>query len=480
MTEAWVPGTFTPSLTGTEDFVTDGDKLLRVIDLAWSSPESDAFALDEWQRWLLRHVLERYPDDWPDARLAGRLRFREVVVSLGRQNGKSVIGAIMGLYGLLLMCKGPEVVSVASTREQAEIIYKRVRYVLENNPSLLRRFKATGTRGITSRLATSPASYVVKAGAESGLQGYPISLGLADELHLWKPETWDAILLGMSAKVDAMLFGITTAGDENSALLKRLYVRGEAAEDERFGFFRWQAVEGSPVDDPQALIDGNPAIACGRLPLEQELAVVRSMPEAQVRRYRHNLFIASEASWLPLSQWHRLGRGSVPERVPLVFAVERAENWTYATVTAAGKVGGKVHTEVVASLVNPSVEQLDELCRDLWRRFKPMRFLMRSAVLKDLATRLRERGVAVEYLTQDQMKNVCATAYALIAEGRVVHAGDWLVDSQMPKAVSKNSGEGWLISPRDSVGDVDAVMATVIGLYGAETIKPQSPALFVA
>src|SRR5690606_3594856 len=135
MTEAslWMPALHTPPLR--EDFETDGDRLLKVVDLAWRTPEQGTdFSLDEWQRWLIRHVLERYPADHP--KYPGELRYRQCIISVGRQNGKSVLGAIFGIYGLLLQTQGPEVVSVASSVKQANIIYERVRLVVSTNPAL--------------------------------------------------------------------------------------------------------------------------------------------------------------------------------------------------------------------------------------------------------------------------------------------------------------------------------------------------------
>lgn len=51
-----LPARFTPPLT--EDFITDGDRLIELMELCWVTPESDApIELDEWQKWLLRHIL---------------------------------------------------------------------------------------------------------------------------------------------------------------------------------------------------------------------------------------------------------------------------------------------------------------------------------------------------------------------------------------------------------------------------------------
>lgn len=478
----WQPSLFTHPLT--EDFKTDGDKLLKVIDMAWKSPEAEEFELDEWQRWLIRHVLERYPADHP--KYPNQLRYRQVLISMGRQNGKSVLGAVFALYGLLTHSKGPEVISVASTVPQAEIIYKRVKYVIDNNPSLKKMFKTTGTRGIVSRNEHKPGTYMVKAGAEDALQGITISLCLYDEVHITKPETWNAVVFGTSARENGMVLGITTAGDDKSELLKRLYKTGksaaiqEADHDERFGFFLWEAPEHLEVTDREALIAANPSIACGRMDIDQEINAIKNMPENQARRYRLNQFVASEASWLPMTLWNRLEVSPIPSECKhLVFAVDRAENWEYATITAATKHKGKVYTEVVASLTNPTIESLEALCMDIWRKHKGLGFVMEQINLRDLAYRLRERGVQIEYLTQTQMMNVCAVAFSLISEGKIVHAGDDLLRRQMPKGVSKNIGEGWRISRRESVGEIDSLLATVMSIYAAETMKPRSPMIYI-
>ena len=167
-----LPSVYTPPLT--DDFETDGDRLIEFANLAWQSPESpDGLTLDEWQRWLLRHVLERYPADHP--KYPGRLRYRQVVISVGRQNGKSLLAAILGLYGLLMHEPGAQVISLASSTDQANIVYSRVNYVINQNPFLRKRFKrATETRGIVTN--DNAGRYDVKAAKESALQGIPMSL----------------------------------------------------------------------------------------------------------------------------------------------------------------------------------------------------------------------------------------------------------------------------------------------------------------
>ncbi len=59
---------------------------------------------------------------------------------------------------------------------------------------------------------------------------------------------WSDMVNGTGGRKNGMVFGITTAGDESSILLKDLYETGakSVASDpslERFGFFEWSAPE---------------------------------------------------------------------------------------------------------------------------------------------------------------------------------------------------------------------------------------------
>jgi len=164
-----LPAIYTKPLQ--QNFFTDGDRLIELVNLAWKSPEQpEGLELDGWQKWLLKHMLERYPGTHP--LYPNQLRYRQVIVSVGRQNGKSLLGAILGIYGLLLHNQGAQVISLASSTDQARIIYSRVLFTIQQNEWLAKRFKkATEQRGILT--ADGSGRYDVKAAKESALQGIP-------------------------------------------------------------------------------------------------------------------------------------------------------------------------------------------------------------------------------------------------------------------------------------------------------------------
>ena len=468
-----LPASFTKPLS--EDFVTDGDLLIELADIAWKSPENpEGLKLDEWQKWLLRHLLERYPDDHENPDLAGRLRYRQAVVSLGRQNGKSLLAAILGLYGLLVHQRtGAQVLSLASSSDQARIIYSRVLFVIQNNPFLSKRFKkATEQRGIVT--ADGTGRYDVKAAKESALQGIPISLCLFDELHLAKQGMWSAAVLGTSQRKDGMVLGITTAGDQNSETLIDLYKSGKKAADgdpelERFGFFLWEAPENAPVTDPEAIFMANPSVAAGRIPLEQVISDLKTLPEHEARRYRLNQFISgSVASWLPNPVFRKAGGSGVENKIGAVFAIDRTSNWEHATIAVANEKDGKQQTELVQTFVNPKENDLFNRLVELNEKYAPRAIAVDDRIFPGLSYRLKQVGIPTWKLFASEVAAACSLSYQLFITEKVTHNNDPLLIMQNPNGVTKYVGDRWFIGRKESYGEIDALMATIFAIYVSE------------
>lgn len=475
MTQRWMPRTFTAPLR--EDFVSDGPKLRRFAELFWKTEDGKPLVLDPWQEWLLDAILERYPDDWHEESLRGRLRYRQVVIGIARQQGKSLIAGLLGMWALLMHNEGAYVIGIASNADQATVVYNRVRLAIHGHPALSKRFKATGTRGIT-RLDRA-GWYKVKPAKADAIQGQVVTVGLADELHIMPEDLYDGMVLGTRAQPDGIVIGISTAGDDNSVLAKRLWTQGRDAvtqPETRFGFFLWEAPEGCEVDDPEALMDANPALVCGRLDMVAVQEDVRRMPEAAARRFVLNQFTSAQSAWLPMAMWHKGIYGPVPDG-ETIFAIDRTPNWEHATITATVKKDGDFYTEVVASIRKPNLEWLLNLCLAL-QKHSPTRFVMDGYTLGDLGKELERRGIPVKVLRQSDVTNACSTAYALIAQGKVKHNDDELLRRQMPFTVRKNVGDAWRISRAASSVDIDAVMATVFGLYTASIEQEAAMQLF--
>lgn len=471
-----MPARYTKPLTA--KFDSHGDWLLRLVDVVWRLPDGSRLQLDEWQRWLIRSMLEVYPASHPRA---GQLRYRQVLVSMSRQNGKSVLGAILALYGLIREA-GALVIGVASSAEQARIIYTRLLAVIRGNKSLAAKFaRLTDTRGIQ---AFDGGRYEIKPSKSAAVQGLDLTVGLIDELHITRRELWSDMVNGSRARRDGIVIGLTTAGDETSELLLELY---EIAENppERFGVFIWEAPEARvPADDrtlAKYLRAATPALACGRLDLSTEIADVRGMAAPDAIRYRLNRFVALTNAFITGEDWARRRRphtAAFPEGRP-TFSVDITPDWGFAAIVATIRDDDEVaHTELVASLARPTLTQLVNVCAAL-SRHNPDTYVMDRFQLKGLAEELQRRGLPVMFATQADIVNASALLHAKIKTGKLSHAGDDVLTLQVPRTVRKNVGDGFRISRKDSSIEIDAVMATALGVLAVETRRETPPQIFV-
>lgn len=464
----WPPVRWTPPLS--PDFVSAFDGYVELLRVVWQA--AFGYVLEAWQEQALRHIFEVYPEGH---KRAGQLRWRRVVVSLGRQNGKTEIAAAIGLV-MFLMKLAPTIIGIATNVDQAQLIYKRTMAAIVGTPALNRKFKAvTQTRGIRS---VTGGSYSLKASKSTAVQGIPVDLALVDELHILLKALWTDLVNGLGGRPNCLVVGITTAGDENSDLLLWLYEQGDEAiakgDESRMGFYLWEAPESRvPADDDtfgRYLAYANPSIASGRRDLETEIEEARATPEPDLLRYRFNRFVKSIATFIPGDAWARgFTADGWPTGARPIFTFDRTPDWSYGFVTATTKLAsGDIYCEPVASLNRPQLADFIEIAQRL-SRHNPITYGMDGWALRDLGAELRNRGLPVTLANQADIMTGSSLFYSKVLAGKVKHPGHPLMSFQVPRTIRKNVGEGFRVSRTDSSIEIDAVMAHVVGVHLAET-----------
>jgi phage terminase large subunit-like protein len=453
----------------------DGYRLIEFVEKFWILPDGSLLNLDPWQRDLLIRVLETNE--------AGDLRYRQCLISIPRQQGKSLLGAILQMYGLLQQTRGASVIGLATNVKQASIVYDRCYHVVNSNPILTKKLKATGTRGIRHRDG-SGSLYILPAKPESA-QGEPVTFALLDELHILNPAIYEAIVHGQRSKKNSLLVGITTAGDDTSTLLLDLYKRAELAmrdPESTFGAFIWEAPTGCAVNDRDAIIQANPAIECGRIDIETVLADITGKPEHDVRRYLLNQFIANEDVWLDPHLWDLCaGQGITDRSEGIHLGIDTGPAETFTTISAARRTeDGKIETEIVAQMEGFDIAREREICDELAKEFKVLSWNLDPYKLKDLATHLENKGRNVNRMDKAANHRAAATAYALISNHRIRHNQDPVLARQVVQGVRKNTPDGaWRIVPAKKGIPLDGLHSTIFACYGAETYIKSVPGLFV-
>lgn len=442
--------------------LSDGYRLIELVEKYWRV-KGKALRLDEWQKHLLIRVLERCPEGHPRA---GQLRHRQCVISIPRQNGKSLLAAILSLYGLLQHSHSPKVLGVARGTEQAKIVYNYTYSAIASSKTLRALFRQTETRGISK--VKGQGSYKVLPAKPESIQGYESTLSICDELHVMKPELWNAIVESQTAQDQPLLIGITTAGDASSTLLKTLYERGDqaiAGGDETFGFFCYEST--SQELTLEALAEASPAIASGRIDAATILADCKGQPRAQWMRFRLNRFVDGLAEpWVPVEAWaHCAGRG-LETFDDVFYSIEVAEAMTYASIHATRIDGGILKQTLVARLVKPTPDVLKAWVmrlRGLGRCTFVMDGWKRTRFLAEFCD---EKGYDV-IRGGSRRSEVTNVAYATIVREEMEHDNNPLTNTAHALARTKVTGDNSVIVGNGK--DIDAAYSSAFGIYAAQT-----------
>lgn len=476
------PTRHTPPLR--DDYTADIDKFLPLIREVWRRANgARGFEFDDWQIELMRRITETLPD--------GELRWRTCLVSMPRQQGKSEVLTAIALWATLRGVGNPRVPAsgtpstnliVASSVDQARITYSRLQHIISANPFLLDRMeKFTDWRGIRTKWG---ASIEVKASNAKGLQGFASTISLYDEIHIGAETTWDALIAGSGSRRGTLQLGITTAGDQDSKLLKRLYDNADAAiagesTMSRFGAWIWEASQSIVPDDDKRLLEllmeSNPALQAGRIDPDILINDIRGMPKEEVIRYRLNRFVESRPdAFISYEDWAACERQAGDKRPAgdVVFAIDRSPGWEYASVSAAIKdeETGEIWTELVAAINRPTLPQLIHIATQLDRQ-RPRAILVDSYTLPELIQELELRAMPVERFTLNMLTNGTEFFRAAVTNRTLKHDGAPLLYLQIPMTIRKVVRDSYRVSKADSSISIDSAVATIMASYGASVLK---------
>lgn len=289
-----------------------------------------------WHRKVLRDIFGTV------RREDGSRKFRRAYVSTAKQNGKSFITAGLPLYHILMEDElNPEAYGSASAKEQAGIVFKAAKMLVEANPDLRARLKIVASMKRIVRRDGGGVYQVLSADGDVQ-DGIRPSLNIRDEMHRWKTskaETlYDVTTKGQISRNEPLDIAITTAGAEyESPLWFGEYefakqVLSGAVQSENFYAAIWEADNAKIKADPQywksreARVAANPSHADlggflkdSAIVVELEKALAQPDKKSTYLRYHLNVPVTSTsepiletAAWLAcggdvdLRQWPEL------------------------------------------------------------------------------------------------------------------------------------------------------------------------------
>lgn len=159
-------------------------------------------------------------------KIDGTRKYRECILMVARKNGKSVWGSALALYMLFADGEpGPQVVSAATKRDQAKIIWQEAKRMVKKSPVLSKR-----ARCLVGEIVTdfNDGTFKPLSSDSNTLDGLNIHCSLIDELHAIEDKNlYDVIIDGMSAREQPLSIITTTAGTVREGIFDQKYDEAE-------------------------------------------------------------------------------------------------------------------------------------------------------------------------------------------------------------------------------------------------------------
>jgi phage terminase large subunit-like protein len=263
------------------------------------------FDLRPWQKSIVQKLFK--------AKKNGERQYRTCLLMLPRKNGKSEMAAAVALYGLLADGEiGAEVYSAAADKDQAALVFNVAAQMVRNDPYWNSQCEIVDSQKRIVYRKTGSFYRAISAEAYSK-HGFNASMVIYDELHAApNRELWDVLTTSMGARVQPLVFAISTAGYDRNSILWELYSHAKNVErqpdlDPTFLPLIFEAPIDADWTDEAVWKAANPALDDFRSIEEMRIAAQRakSIPAQQntFRRLYLNQWTEQDERWLDMALW---------------------------------------------------------------------------------------------------------------------------------------------------------------------------------
>ena len=290
--------------------------LLRHSKGEWAG---QAIQLEPWQQFHLWNLFGWKRED-------GTRRFRVSYLEVGRKNGKSTLGAGVGLFLQAADGEpGAEIYTAATKRDQARIVHAEAVRMVKQSPALGRELRVFKDN-IHSEKTFSKFEPL---GRDSGtLDGLNVHGAIVDELHAHPSgDMWDVLQTATGARRQPLLYAVTTAGSDRQSLCWQFHdytekVLAGVLEDDA-----WHGLVFTLDRNAEGMLDdweleenwykSNPNLGVSKKldDLRDKARVAKGMPARLNGFLQKELNVWTQAStrWIDPEAWRRCNFGPVDE-----------------------------------------------------------------------------------------------------------------------------------------------------------------------
>ncbi|PTJ02858.1 terminase large subunit [Staphylococcus simulans] len=239
----------------------------------------------------------------------GKRRYTESFFYVARKNGKTTMLSAIALYMMIADGEsGAEVYSVASKRDQANILFDQAHEMIKQSPDLSRNIRKRKSDLYFSHNFAKMQSLGKNSNSLDGLNAH---LVVIDELHsIQDRNLYEVMKQSQSARTQPLLIMITTAGTHRGTIFDDLYeyacnVVDGNFKDDNFLPIMYELDKKSEYKKPECWQKANPSLNISKRVDDLERKVARAENDANnltgiltkdfnVRETSHNAWLTFE------------------------------------------------------------------------------------------------------------------------------------------------------------------------------------------
>jgi phage terminase large subunit-like protein len=265
------------------DYIFDQKKADRVIGYIEAlcrhcAGRSDLIKLELWQKAMLSAMFGIIDSD-------GHRLFREVVVLIGRKNGKTLLASCVMNY--MAYADGEysgEIYTIGPQLRQAKISFNNFYQMIKAEPELLQYAHKRRDDVYIERTNTTVSQI---AFSEKRSDGFNPHLVINDEIASWEGERglkqYEVMKSALGSRMQPMMLSISTAGYSNNGIYDELFKRATAvlngsSNERRLLPFLYTIDDESKWNDMEELRKSNPnmGVSVNKAFFEEEIAVAEN------------------------------------------------------------------------------------------------------------------------------------------------------------------------------------------------------------
>jgi hypothetical protein len=403
--------------------------------------------------------------------LDGRPAYRELVLTVPRQSGKTTLILAIMLHRALFYGRPQRIAYTAQTGHDArQKLLDDFVPIIERSPfaALVDRvYRANGDEAII--FGNGSRIEVLRNSISAG-HGRTLDLAIIDEAFADEDDVREqALLPTMATKKDAQIVVVSTAGTERSLYLKRKVDQGRAASEADIGegiaYFEWSASADDDPFDREVWRRVMPALG---LTVEESAVehAMSSMTPNEFRRSYLNVWSTASEQMIPQKVWLASCSAKVAPAGALTFAVDVALDRSRGSIAVCD---GSGNIELVEN--REGVSWIQQRVLELHRRWKGSVIVDGYGPASSFVDPLKALGVPIVVYRTADVVAACALFYDAVLDKAIKVKSDDRLDKAIAAATRRAVGQTWLFQRNTPDADISPLYAILLAWHSATQKK---------